>query len=47
MTIDHASSVVQPKNLICSFCALSLQQFQRWKAHVQWAKDSSMDVCAT
>jgi hypothetical protein len=45
MVKDHAPSVFQPKNLICNFCAPSLQQFQRWKAHVQWAKDNSMNVC--
>jgi hypothetical protein len=22
-----------------------LQEFQRWKAYVQWAKDSGQDVC--
>jgi hypothetical protein len=36
---------VQPKNLICNFRAPNLQQYQRWKAYVQWAKDNGMDVC--
>jgi hypothetical protein len=40
-----AVPVVQPKNLICNFRARNLQQFQRWKAYVQWAKDNDMDVC--
>ena len=35
----------QPKNLICNFRAPNLQQYQRWKAYVQWAKDNGMDVC--
>jgi hypothetical protein len=41
----EAVTVVQPKNLICNFRAPNLQQFQRWKAYVQWAKDNGMDVC--
>jgi len=45
MAKDHAVSVVQPKNLICNFRAPNLQQFQRWKTYVQWAKDNGMDVC--
>jgi hypothetical protein len=36
---------VQPKNLICNFRAPNLEEFQRWKAYVQWAKDNGMDVC--
>jgi hypothetical protein len=44
MVKDHAVSVVQPKNLICNFRAPNLQQFQRWKAYVQWAKDNGMGV---
>ncbi|MGA2385248.1 MAG: hypothetical protein ABSG33_01800 [Candidatus Bathyarchaeia archaeon] len=36
---------VQPKNLICNFRAPNLQQYQRWKAYVQWAKENGMDVC--
>jgi hypothetical protein len=36
---------VQPKNLICNFRAPNLQEFQRWKAYVQWAKDNGMEVC--
>jgi len=35
----------QPKNLICNFRAPSLEQFQRWKTFVGWAKDNGMDVC--
>lgn len=41
----EAVSIVQPKNLICNFRAPSLQQYQRWKAYVQWAKDNGQDVC--
>jgi hypothetical protein len=37
--------VTQPKNLICNFRAPNLEQYQRWKAYVQWAKDKGMDVC--
>ena len=37
--------VTQPKNLICNFRAPHLEQYQRWKAYVQWAKDNGMDVC--
>ncbi len=33
------------KNFICNFRAPNLQQYQRWKAYVQWAKDNGMDVC--
>ncbi len=35
----------QPKNFICNFRAPNLQQYQRWKVYVQWAKDNGMDVC--
>src|SRR4030042_5385785 len=45
MAKDHAVSVVQPKNLICNFRAPNLQEFLRWKAYVQWAKDNGTDVC--
>jgi hypothetical protein len=45
MAKDPAVSVVQPKNLICNFRAPNMQQFQRWKTYVQWAKDNGMDVC--
>ena len=45
MAKDRAVSVVQPKNLICNFRAPNMQQFQRWKVYVQWAKDNGMDVC--
>jgi hypothetical protein len=38
-------SVVQPKNLICNFRAPTLEQYQLWKAYVQWAKDNGQDVC--
>jgi hypothetical protein len=34
-----------PKNFICNFRAPNLQQYQRWKAYVQWAKDNGLDVC--
>jgi hypothetical protein len=34
----------QPKNFICNFRAPNLQQYQRWKAYVQWAKDNGTDV---
>lgn len=37
--------VTQPKNLICNFRAPNLEQYQRWKDYVQWAKDNGMDVC--
>ncbi len=36
---------VQPKNFICNFRAPNLEEFQRWKVYVQWAKDNGMDVC--
>ena len=45
MAKDRAVSVVQPKNLICNFRAPNMQQFQRWKTYVQWAKNNGMDVC--
>ena len=38
-------SVNQPKNLICNFRAPNLEQYQRWKAYVKWAKDNGHDVC--
>jgi hypothetical protein len=38
-------SVGQPKNLICNFRAPNLEQYQRWKVYVQWAKDNGQDVC--
>jgi hypothetical protein len=41
----EAVTIVQPKNLICNFRAPNLQEFLRWKAYVQWAKDNGMDVC--
>jgi hypothetical protein len=41
----QALTDVQPKNLICNFRAPNLQEYQRWKAYVQWAKDNGMDVC--
>jgi hypothetical protein len=37
--------VTQLKNLICNFRVPNLEQYQRWKAYVQWAKDNGMDVC--
>jgi hypothetical protein len=37
--------VTQPKNLICNFRAPNMEQYQRWKAYVQWVKDNGMDVC--
>ena len=45
MVEEQAVLDVQPKNLICNFRAPNLQQYQRWKAYVQWAKDNGMDVC--
>ena len=45
MVDEQAVVGVQPKNLICNFRAPNLQQYQRWKAYVQWAKDNGMDVC--
>ena len=42
---NEAVTEVQPKNLICNFRAPNLQEFQCWKAYVQWAKDNGMDVC--
>ena len=42
---DPSISVVQPKNLICNFRAPNWEEFQRWKAYVQWAKDNGQDVC--
>ncbi len=34
-----------PRILICNFRAPNLEEFQRWKVYVQWAKDNGMDVC--
>ena len=31
--------------LLCNFRAPNLQQYQRWKAYVQRAKDKGTDVC--
>lgn len=45
MVTDQEVSVVQPKNLICNFRAPNLEEYQRWKVYVQWAKDNGMDVC--
>ncbi|MBM4400672.1 MAG: hypothetical protein FJ045_01850 [Crenarchaeota archaeon] len=36
---------IQPKNLICNFRAPNIQQYQRWKAYVRWAKDNGVDAC--
>jgi hypothetical protein len=36
---------LQPKNLICNFRAPNIEEFQRWKNYVQWAKENGMDVC--
>jgi hypothetical protein len=38
-------SVPRGRNLICNFRAPNLEEFLRWKAYVQWAKDNGMDVC--
>ena len=44
--VDGQSKLdVVPKNLICNFRAPNLEEFQRWKVFVQWAKDNGMDVC--
>ena len=45
MVEKQALSNVKPKNLICDFRAPNLEEFQRWKEYVQWAKDNGMDVC--
>ena len=45
MSEGQSVSVFKPKNLICNFRAPSLEQYQRWKAYVQWAKDNGQDVC--
>ena len=45
MVDGQALLVIQPKNLICNFRAPNREEFQRWKAYVQWAKDNGMDVC--
>ena len=43
MSEGQPVSVVQPKNLICNFRAPNLEQYQRWKAYVKWAKDNGQD----
>ncbi|MGO8805261.1 MAG: hypothetical protein ACLQO7_01465, partial [Candidatus Bathyarchaeia archaeon] len=45
MVENRSVTQVQPKNLICNFRAPNLEEFQRWKEYVQWAKDNGMDVC--
>ncbi len=45
MVGEQTKLEVQPKNLICNFRAPNLEEFQRWKVYVQWAKDNGMDVC--
>lgn len=35
----------EQKNLICNFRAPSLDQYQRWREFVGWAKENGMDVC--
>ena len=45
MTENQKVSAAQGKNLICNFRAPNLEEFLRWKAYVQWAKDNGMDVC--
>jgi hypothetical protein len=42
---EQAKLDLQPKNLICNFRAPNMDEFIRWKAYVQWAKDNGMDVC--
>jgi hypothetical protein len=42
---EQVVSDIQPKNFICNFRAPNLQEYKRWKAYVQWAKDNGMDVC--
>jgi len=42
---SQKASIPQTKNLICNFRAPNLEEFLRWKAYVQWAKDNGMDVC--
>ena len=45
MSEGEPVSVVQPKNLICNFRAPNLEQYQRWKVYVKWAKYNGQDVC--
>ena len=45
MVEDQTVTSIRPRNLICNFRAPNFQEFQRWKAYVQWAKDNGMDVC--
>ena len=45
MVDGQTVSVALPKNLICNFRAPNLEEFQRWKAYVQWAKGNGQDVC--
>ncbi len=45
MVEDQKASIPQTKNLICNFRAPNMEEFQRWKAYVQWAKNNGMDVC--
>ena len=42
---NQKASAAQGKNLICNFRAPNLEEFMRWKAYVQWAKDNGLDVC--
>jgi hypothetical protein len=42
---DQQASVPRSKNLICNFRAPNEEEFLRWKAYVQWAKENGMDVC--
>jgi hypothetical protein len=42
---NEQASVPKGKNLICNFRAPNLEEFQHWKAYVQWAKDNGLDVC--
>ncbi len=44
--VGEQAKLEQPKqNFICNFRAPNADEFQRWKAFVQWAKDNGMDVC--
>ena len=45
MVENRSVAQVQLKNLICNFHAPNLEEYQRWKEYVQWAKDNGMDVC--
>ncbi len=42
---NQKASTVKSKNLICNFHAPNFEEFMRWKAYVQWAKDNGLDVC--